>query len=83
MFGHAAMSQFLHDFVGVLAEQVHEVTKVTSASLQEVPAVGAGWPRHYVRAVGRRGDRFFITPDLGAIFSGYLADIDRAASPTS
>ncbi|MCA0964400.1 chemotaxis protein CheW [Salipiger bermudensis] len=63
--------------VGVLAEQVHEVTKVTSASLEDVPAVGASWPRHYVRAVGRQGERFFIIPDLGAIFAGYLAEIDH------
>ena len=69
--------------VGVLAEQVHEVTKVTSASLEDVPAVGASWPRHYVRAVGRQGDRFFIIPDLGAIFSSYLLELDRAASNPS
>lgn len=69
--------------VGMLAEQVHEVAQVTSASLEDVPAVGARWPRHFVTSVGRQGERFFIIPDLVAIFSTYLDDVDSATSQTS
>lgn len=65
--------------VGMLAEKVHEVTQVASASLEDVPAVGARWPRHFVSSVGRKGDRFFIIPDLAAIFATYLGDAEAAA----
>ncbi|MCB1340883.1 MAG: chemotaxis protein CheW [Pseudooceanicola sp.] len=69
--------------VGILAEQVHEVSKISAATLEDVPAVGARWPRSYVRAVGRKGDRFFIIPDIDAIFAAYLAEADDAAPQLS
>lgn len=66
--------------VGILAEQVHEVTDVPGATLEEVPSVGARWPRHFVRAVGRKNGRFFILPDLDAIFSEHLSATETIAS---
>ncbi|OWU73467.1 hypothetical protein ATO3_12410 [Marinibacterium profundimaris] len=65
--------------VGILAEQVHEVTDVAGASLEDVPSVGARWPRQFVQAIGRKDSRFFIIPDLAAIFAGHLAGSDIAA----
>ncbi|QEW18500.1 Chemotaxis protein CheW [Marinibacterium anthonyi] len=65
--------------VGILAEQVHEVTDVSGANLEDVPSVGARWPRQFVHAVGRKDSRFFIIPDLDAIFADHLAGSDIAA----
>ncbi|SHI77565.1 chemotaxis protein CheW [Wenxinia saemankumensis] len=62
--------------VGIMAEQVHEVTEVAGAALDEVPSVGARWPRRFVQAVGRKGPRFFIIPDLDAIFAEHLVGAD-------
>ncbi|WP_238366463.1 chemotaxis protein CheW [Mesobacterium pallidum] len=63
--------------VGMLAELVHEVTEVTGTSLDDVPDVGARWPRHFVQAIGRKNGRFFIIPDLDAIFAYQLDGADR------
>jgi len=38
-----------------------------------VPSVGTTWPPRFVQAIGRRDDRFFILPDLDAIFAAHLA----------
>ncbi|WP_373356298.1 chemotaxis protein CheW [Pseudoroseicyclus sp. CXY001] len=66
--------------VGILAEEVHEVTEVSGASLEEVPTVGARWPRHFVEAIGRKGDRFFLIPDLDAIFSEHLSSSEAVVA---
>ncbi|EPX78653.1 chemotaxis protein CheW [Salipiger mucosus] len=65
--------------VGILAEQVHEVTDVTGAALEDVPSVGTRWPRHLVEAIGRKNDRFFIIPDLDGIFSTHLSGFELPA----
>ena len=59
--------------VGMVAEKVHEVTTLESSALEDVPTVGTRWPARFVRAIGRRDDRFFIIPDLDAIFAAYLS----------
>lgn len=59
--------------VGILAEKVHEVTRITASAIEEVPEVGSRWPPGFVRAIGRKDADFFIIPDLDAIFSAHLA----------
>ncbi|MCA0939625.1 chemotaxis protein CheW [Yangia mangrovi] len=69
--------------VGVIAERVHEVTRIETAALEEVPDVGSRWPAHLVSAVGRRGDEFLIIPDLDAIFSAHLGGAGPASANTA
>lgn len=69
--------------VGIIAEKVHEVTRIEDAALEDVPSVGSRWPPQFVSAVGRRGDTFFINPDLDAIFAAHLGGAGAAASPTA
>jgi purine-binding chemotaxis protein CheW len=67
--------------VGILAEQVHAVIDLAGGAQEEVPSVGARWPRQFVRAIGRKDDRFFIIPDLNAIFSAHVAGSGAAVAP--
>jgi purine-binding chemotaxis protein CheW len=59
--------------VGILADGVHEVTRIDPATLEEVPTVGTRWPPQFVEAIGRWGGGFVMLPDLPAIFSAFLA----------
>ncbi|NDV00318.1 chemotaxis protein CheW [Pseudoroseicyclus tamaricis] len=59
--------------VGVLADSVHEVTRLAPEALEEIPAVGTRWPPRYVAALGRWAGEFVTIPDLPAIFADFLA----------
>ncbi len=59
--------------VGILADGVHEVTRIDAASLEPVPPVGTRWPPQFVEAIGKWGGSFVMVPDLPAIFSAFLA----------
>jgi purine-binding chemotaxis protein CheW len=59
--------------VGILADAVHEVTRIGRDALQEVPAVGTRWPARFVEAVANRGGSVVMLPDLPAIFEAFLA----------
>jgi purine-binding chemotaxis protein CheW len=63
--------------VGILADKVHDVTDIKSATIEEAPKVGVRWPTEFVRGIGKRGDDFIVVPDLGRIFG---ADGGAAAS---
>ncbi|MFZ7090328.1 chemotaxis protein CheW [Primorskyibacter sp. 2E233] len=58
--------------IGIIAEKVHEVTRIETASLEDVPTVGSRWPPQFVNGVGRRDDAFLIMPNLDAIFAAHL-----------
>lgn len=58
--------------VAILADAVHEVTRLDPAALQEVPPLGTRWPPRFVEAVGRRDGELLVLPDLGAVFSAFL-----------
>lgn len=53
---------------GILADRVHDVTDIETASIEEAPKVGMRWPAEFVRGIGRRGEDFVIIPDMGRIF---------------
>lgn len=59
--------------VGILADSVHEVTRIDAATLEEIPSVGTRWPPRYVAAVGRWAGEFVTIPDLPAIFAEFLS----------
>jgi purine-binding chemotaxis protein CheW len=59
--------------VGILADSVHEVTRIDVDTLEEVPPVGTRWPPQFVEAIGKWGGGFVMLPDLPAIFSAFLA----------
>lgn len=54
--------------VGVLADKVHDVTEIETATIEEAPKVGVRWPTEFVRGIGKRGDQFIVVPDMGRIF---------------
>jgi len=59
--------------VGIVADAVHEVTRIEREALQDVPAVGTRWPPQFVEAVADQGGSFVMLPDLPAIFGASLA----------
>lgn len=59
--------------VGILADAVHEVTRIDRATLEAVPTVGTRWPPRFVEAIGKWGGGFVMLPDLPAIFFAFLA----------
>jgi purine-binding chemotaxis protein CheW len=59
--------------VGILADSVHEVTRIDAGTLEDVPPVGTRWPPQFVEAIGKWGGGFVMLPDLPAIFSAFLA----------
>ncbi|AQS48442.1 MULTISPECIES: chemotaxis protein CheW [Thioclava] len=65
--------------VGILADSVHEVTRIPPESIERIPPVGSRWPPRYVAAVGRWSGRFVTIPDLSTIFGDFL--IGRTAQP--
>lgn len=52
----------------ILADKVHDVTDIETASIEEAPKVGMRWRTEYVRGIGKRGEDFVIIPDMGRIF---------------
>lgn len=58
--------------VGILADSVHEVTRIGADQLERIPPVGTRWPPRFVAAVGRWGGDFVTIPDLTAIFAEFL-----------
>ncbi|WP_404400462.1 chemotaxis protein CheW [Pelagibacterium halotolerans] len=52
----------------ILADRVHDVTDIESASIEEAPRVGMRWRPEYVKGIGKRGEDFIIIPDMGRIF---------------
>lgn len=55
--------------VGIRADKVHEVTKVSAAALQETPRIGTRWRPEFIRCIGKRGDDFMVVLDIARVFS--------------
>jgi purine-binding chemotaxis protein CheW len=53
---------------GILADKVHDVTEIESASIEDTPKVGMRWRPEFIRGIGKRNGGFIIIPDLGRIF---------------
>jgi|SRR5215217_321317 len=53
---------------GILADKVHDVTEIESASIQEAPKVGMRWRPEFVKGIGKRNGGFIIIPDMERIF---------------
>ncbi|WP_210528185.1 chemotaxis protein CheW [Rubellimicrobium arenae] len=66
--------------VGIIADAVHEVTRISQDSLQDVPAVGTSWPAQFVEAIANRDSSVVMIPDLPAIFASALS---TQATPVS
>ena len=53
---------------GILADKVHDVTDIESASIEEAPKVGMRWRPEFVKGIGKRNGGFIIIPDMERIF---------------
>jgi purine-binding chemotaxis protein CheW len=62
----------------ILADRVHDVTEIETASIEDAPKVGCRWRPESVRGIGKRGNEFIIIPEMGKIFSS--EDRGRSAS---
>ncbi|SFD72528.1 chemotaxis protein CheW [Roseivivax sediminis] len=67
--------------VGIVADSVHEVTRLDRGSLQAIPPVGTRWPPRHVAAVGRWAGEFVTIPDLPAIFAEFLSGQNGRPAP--
>lgn len=59
--------------VGIVADAVHEVTKIDTGTLEDMPGVGTRWPPQFVQAIGKWAGAFVMIPDLEAIFAASIA----------
>ncbi len=53
--------------VGILADRVHEVTRIVPGEMSAAPRIGLRWRPDFVRGVGMHGDRLVVLPDLARI----------------
>jgi purine-binding chemotaxis protein CheW len=68
--------------VGILADAVHEVTRLDPEKCEQVPTVGARWPQRFVSAVGRWKGDLVTLPDLATIFEDFLDGFDGRTTLT-
>lgn len=61
----------------ILADRVHDVADIETASIEEAPKVGMRWQPEYVRGIAKRGEEFIIIPDMERIF-GTEGGVERA-----
>jgi purine-binding chemotaxis protein CheW len=54
--------------VGILADKVHDVTDIESASIEDAPRVGMRWKPEFIAGIGKRNGQFIIIPDMAKIF---------------
>jgi len=67
--------------LGALADSVHEVTDIPTASIEPPPKVGTRWKAEFIRGIGQLDDDFVILLDLDHIFStDELAYVQEAGS---
>jgi len=67
--------------VGVLADQVMEVADIAAADMQKPPEMGTGIPAHYLRGIGKLGDKFFMVLDVDAIIRDDLDTFTTTLAP--
>ena len=65
---------------GILADKVHDVTDIESASIEEAPKVGMRWRPDFIKGIGKRNGGFIIIPDMRRIFE---TTDGRTPSPAS
>ncbi|WIY52224.1 chemotaxis protein CheW [Devosia sp. YIM 151766] len=53
---------------GILADKVHDVTDIETASIEEAPKVGMRWRPEFVKGIGKRNGGFIIIPNMERIF---------------
>ncbi|MGE5503388.1 MAG: chemotaxis protein CheW [Actinomycetota bacterium] len=56
--------------LGLLADQVFEVTGLDEGRIEQPPEIGIRWRSDYIRGVGRRNGTFVIVFDLGRLLTG-------------
>lgn len=66
--------------VAIIADKVHDVSEFDPAGLEELPAVGHGWPPDFIRGIGKWQDDFVLLPDLETVFSQAVQTHAPAAS---
>jgi purine-binding chemotaxis protein CheW len=52
----------------ILADKVHDVTDIETASIEEAPRVGMRWRPDFIAGIGKRNGQFIIIPNLAKIF---------------
>jgi len=71
---------------GILADKVHDVTDIETASIEETPRVGMRWRPELIKGIGKRNGGFIIIPDMERIFetpggrTSLVASEERPAS---
>jgi purine-binding chemotaxis protein CheW len=66
--------------LGLLADQVFEVTGLDNGRIEPPPEIGVRWRSDYIRGVGRRNGGFVIVFDLGRLLTGEEAALLDGAS---
>ncbi len=69
--------------IGMLADQVFEVTPLDVGKLAPPPDIGVKRRSDYIRAIGHRGDSFVVVLNLSRLLSSHEALLLDAANDTS
>lgn len=54
--------------VGILADRVHDVAEIETATIEKPPKVGMRWRPEFVKGIGKGAGGFIIIPDMERIF---------------
>jgi purine-binding chemotaxis protein CheW len=57
------------ELIGLRADRVNEVTTLSAADCEAVPAIGMRWRRDHIRGLIQHKGEIVVLPDLDAIFA--------------
>lgn len=66
--------------IGLVTDNVDEVTTLDAAACEQPPSIGMRWPREHVRGLVRRTHDIVVLPDLDALFRGFGRPLDAQAA---
>jgi purine-binding chemotaxis protein CheW len=55
--------------IGLIADKVHEVSRMAAASLEETPKIGMIWRQDFIRCIAKQDETFVVVLDLPAVFA--------------
>ncbi|MEO5362395.1 MAG: chemotaxis protein CheW [Magnetococcus sp. DMHC-8] len=61
--------------VAILADKVHEVSRLDELVTGQVPRIGSAWRPEFVKAIGRRDNEFVMILDIDRMFASVDATI--------
>ncbi len=55
--------------IGLIADKVHEVSRMSATSLEDTPKIGMIWRQEYIRCIAKQDETFVVVLDLPTVFA--------------